>query len=114
MKKQILNEQFLRMQKLAGINLNENNTGGYDLVSQFKLNNKYLKSLGLDEDGIETLQIWINLMKSDKNWFNKTFPQGSSYVDLISNISDKVKDLPSFIKKNKSINPVKIVNSLKG
>jgi hypothetical protein len=93
----------------------------YDLVSQFKGDhhgsriekNKYLNSLGLDEDGIKTLEIWINTMKNDKNWFNQKYPNGGSYVDLISYISKKVKDLPSFVMKNKSVNPIKVVNSLK-
>jgi hypothetical protein len=87
--------------------VNEN----YDLVSQFKGDhhgnpmekNKYLNSLGLDEEGIKTLEIWINTMKSDETWFNKTYPNGSSYADLISYISKKVKDLPSFIMKYKFI-----------
>jgi hypothetical protein len=87
----------------------------YDLVSQFKGNhhgnpmpkNKYLNSLGLD-------QIWINLMQDDKSWFSKTYPKGSAdYVDLISYISEKVKDLKSFVKKYKSVNPIKVVNFLK-
>jgi hypothetical protein len=99
------------------VNQNEN----YDLVSQFKGDhhgnpmekNKYLNSLGLDEDGIKTLEIWINTMKSDEHWFNQTYPNGSSYVDLISYISKKVKDLPSFVSKYKSVNPIKITNFLK-
>jgi hypothetical protein len=53
-------------------------------------------------------------MKSDETWFNKTYPNGSSYADLISYISKKVKDLPSFIMKYKSDNPIKVVNFLKG
>ena len=97
-------------------------TENYDLVSQFKGDhngsrmekNKYLNSLGLDEDGIKTIEVWINTMKSDENWSNQTFPNGSSYVDLISYISKKVKDLPSFVMKNKSVNPIKVVNFLKG
>jgi hypothetical protein len=98
--------------------VNEN----YDLVSQFKGDhhgnpmekNKYLNALGLDEDGIKTIEIWINTMKSDEYWFNQTYPNGASYVDLISDISKKVKDLPSFVTKNKSVNPIKVVNFLKG
>jgi hypothetical protein len=97
-------------------------TENYDLVSQFKGDhygnpmekNKYLNSLGLDEDGIKTIEVWINTMKSDENWLNQTFPNGISYVDLISYISKKVKDLPSFVMKNKSVNPIKVVNFLKG
>jgi len=102
-------------------NFNQFVNENYDLVSQFKGDhhgnpmekNKYLNSLGLDEDGIETIQIWINLMKSDEYWFNKTYPNGSSSVDLISYISEKVKDLPLFVMKNKSVNPIKVVNFLK-
>jgi hypothetical protein len=102
--------------------LNEDINENYDLVSQFKGNhhgnpmekNKYLNSLGLDEAGIETIQIWINLMKSDEDWFNRTYPNGADYVDLISDISKKVGDLPSFVSNNKSVNPIKVVNFLKG
>ena len=97
--------------------LNEN----YDLVSQFKGDhhgnpmekNKYLNSLGLDEDGIKTIETWINLMRSDEYWHNKKYPNGSSYVDLISDISKKINDLPSFVMKYKSVNPIKVVNFLK-
>jgi hypothetical protein len=53
--------------------VNEN----YDLVSQFKGDhhgnpmekNKYLNALGLDEDGIKTIEIWINTMKTTINEF---------------------------------------------
>lgn len=31
-------------------------------------------------------------MKSDEDWFKRTYPNGASYVDLISDISKKVKD----------------------
>lgn len=106
--------------------VNEN----YDLVSQFKGDhhgnpmgkNKYLNSLGLDEDGIQTIEIWINTMLRDEYWFNQTYPNGASYVDLISDISKKIKDLPyhlrernlrTFVTKNKSVNPIKVVNFLK-
>jgi len=108
--RQIIREEISKV-------LNEN----YDLVSQFKGDhhgnpmekNKYLNSLGLDEYGIETLQTWINLMKNDKDWYNRTFPNRASYVDLISYISKKVKNLPSFVTKYKSVNPIKVVNLLK-
>ena len=61
--------------------VNEN----YDLVSQFKGDhhgnptgkNEYLNSLGLDEDGIKTLEIWINIMKNDENWIKQTYPNGA-------------------------------------
>jgi len=94
----------------------------YDLVSQFKGDhhgnpmdkNEYLNSLGLDEDGIKTIEMWINTMKSDENWYNQNYPNGASYVDLISDISKKVKNLPSFVMKYKSVNPIKVVNFLKG
>ena len=114
--KKTLNEEFRRMQKLAGI-INEN----YDLVSQFKGDHhgnpmekdKYLNSLGLDEDGIKTLETWINTMRSDESWFNKTYPNGANYIDLIKYISEKVNNLPLFIMRNKSFNPIKVVNALK-
>ena len=106
--KQQLNE-IKRMQQLAGLKLNEN----YDLVSQFKLGNGYLTALGLDENGIKTLQTWVNLMKADKSWYDKTYPNGAEYTDLISNILKKVKDLPSFIQKYESVNPIKVVNFIK-
>ena len=94
----------------------------YNLVSQFKgihdgnpmPKNKYLNSLGLDEDDIKTIQVWINIMISDGYWFNETYPNGASSTVLISDISKKVKDLPSFVTKNKSVNPIKVINFLKG
>lgn len=97
--------------------LNEN----YDLVSQFKGDhhgnpmekNKYLNALGLDEDGIKTIEVWINTMRSDEYWFTQKYPNGASYVDLISDISKKINDLPSFVMKYKSVNPIKVVNFLK-
>jgi hypothetical protein len=52
-------------------------------------------------------------MKVDQNWFNTNYPNNASYVDLISYISKKVKDLPSFVMKYKSVNPIKVVNFLK-
>lgn len=117
--KNILSEEFKRMQKLAGIKqpISEN----YDLVSQFKGDhhgnpmepNKYLTSLGLDENGIETLQTWLNLMKSDETWFNKKYPKGAIMADLIQDIIKQVKDLPSFVAKNKSLNPIKVANWFK-
>lgn len=98
-----------------------NENFGYDLVSQFKgdhhgnpmQKNEYLNSLGLDEFGIKTLEGWINTLKSDEHWMSQTFPNGASYVDLISKISKTVKDLPSFVMKYSSVNPIKVVNYLK-
>ena len=97
--------------------VNEN----WDLVSQFKGDhhgskmeqNKYLLSLGLDERGIETLQILINLLKEDESWFNMKFPDGASYADVIRYVKDKVGDLSNFINSLGSKNPISIVNSLK-
>ena len=113
-------EAEMKSLKNSGGILKEN--GHYDLVSQFKGDhhgnplpgkNKFLTSLGLDEEGIETLQTWLNLMTSDENWIEKTYPNGCSYKDVISDISRLVKDLPKFIDYNKSINPVIIAYNLK-
>ncbi len=109
------------------INLKHSDTilkenGHYDLVSQFKgvhhgnplpFKNKFLTSLGLDEEGIETLETWLNLMTSDENWVEKTYPNGCSYEDIITDIQHLVKDLPKFVEYNKSSNPVKVANNLK-
>jgi hypothetical protein len=97
--------------------VNEN----WDLLSQFKGNhhgskmdkNRYLNSLGLDESGIETIQIIINLLKEDESWFNSKFPNGASYVDVIKYVEDKVGNLPNFIISSRGKNPIYIVNSLK-
>ena len=106
------------MQQLAGI-LTE---GYYDLVSQYKGfhdgnplpgKNEFLHSLGLDEEGIETLETWVNLMVSDENWKKQTYPNGLNSTDIIRDISRLVKDLPEFVNDNKSVNPVKIANALK-
>lgn len=114
-----LEAEMKSLKNFDGI-LKEN--GHYDLVSQFKGDhhgnplpgkNKFLTSLGLDEEGIETLQVWLNLMTSDENWVEKTYPNGCSYEDVISDISRLVKDLPRFIDYNKSINPVTIAYNLK-
>jgi len=85
----------------------------YDLVSQFMEKNEFLNSLGLDENGIKTLEGWINLLRVDDNWCNDNFPMGTNFSKLISYISKKVKDLPSFIMKYKDVNPMKVVNFLK-
>jgi hypothetical protein len=112
-----MNESMIDKVKNFKQFVNEN----YDLVSQFKGNhhgnpmpkNKFLNSLGLDEDGITTLQTWVNLMIADKTWLNRTYPNGFNDTALISDISKKVKDLPSFIMKYRSVNPIKVVNFLK-
>jgi len=52
-------------------------------------------------------------MISDKDWFSNKYPDGANSSDIIDDIKRKVGDLSTFVTKNKSINPIKIVNYLK-
>ena len=91
--------------------------GQYDLVSQFKLGNEYYNSLGLDEDGIETVQDWVNLLTVDNNWKSKAYPpEGmTSPVKVIGDIIKVIpgKNIKSYVDANKSKNPQAIANFLK-
>ena len=110
------------MQQLAGI-LTESH---YDLVSQYKGfhdgnplpgKNEFLHKLGLDEEGIETLETWVNLMVSDENWKKQTYPDVLNSTVIIRDISHVLENLGTtlseFVKNNQSVNPVKIANALK-
>jgi hypothetical protein len=93
----------------------------YDLVSQFTGDhhgssmekNEYLTSLGLDINGIKTLETWINLMIEDRNWRSQKYPQGGSFVEIIRDITKIVGNLKEFIKKYQSVNPIKVTNIIK-
>ena len=91
--------------------------GRYDLVSQFKLGNEYYTSLGLNEDGIETLQAWVNLLTVDDSWKDKAYPpEGrTNPPEVISDIIKVIpgKNIKSYVDANKSKNPQAIANFLK-
>lgn len=86
--------------------LNESN---FDFVSQFKLGNSFLATLGLNEKQIEDLQVVTNLMVSDKSFISKVYPNGYSYTTIINDIKKCVDSIPSVL----GIMPVKLANALK-
>ena len=94
----------------------------FDLVSQHKgvhdgnpmQKNEYLNLLGLDKNDIETLQVFVNLLANDNNWTSELYPNGYNDTIIIEDIIKVVGNLKTFIENNKSINPIKISNYLKG
>ena len=115
------NKPFLPMPNIKPDPKAKNIEESYDFVSQFKGDhhgnpmpkNQYLNSLGLDGNGIKILEILFNLMRNDNNWYNQAYPTTVSYVDVIQDIIKVVKNLPNFIAKYESINPIKVGNYLK-
>lgn len=109
------------MRKYIKTSFNDFVNENYDLVSQFKGNhngnemekNEFLNSLGLDEDGIKTLETWINLLRADQNWINAKFTDGVNFKNLIKYVSNEVGDLAAYIEKNKDENPQTVANRLK-
>lgn len=109
------------MSKYIKTSFNDFVNENYDLVSQFKGNhngnemekNEFLNSLGLDEDGIKTLETWINLLRADTNWIKAKFADGVNFRKLINYVSNEVGNLPEFIQKFKDENPVTVANKLK-
>ena len=109
------------MSKYIKTSFNDFVNENYDLVSQFKgehdgnsmERNEFLNSLGLEEEGIKTLETWINLLRADTNWINAKFPDGVNSKKLIKYISNEVGDLFTFIEKYRDVNPMTIANKLK-
>jgi hypothetical protein len=84
MKKQTLNEEIRRMQKLAGINENE----------EFKI-------MSVDKDGNKVSPIDGNKISKDVNTLNNIISQASdNYLALATNIRDKY---PQLLKDPKTV-----------
>lgn len=113
-------ENFNKLHQKIGV-LNEN--GRYDLVSQYNGNhhgnpmpkNEFLNSLGLNETGIETLQILVNLITTDSEWCSRIYPQG-----INSGATNLIVDITNFFDNNQGAmdliskkNPVEYANKLK-
>ena len=118
-KERLIIENFHRVSKQLGM-VTEH--GHYDLIGQYKGvhdgnpmgKNVFLNSLGLNENGIETLQILLNLITSDKTWLDNVYPNGYNsnivIIDIL-NFFDNNQAAMDYIAS--SGNPVKYANNLK-
>ena len=109
---------FTKVSKQLGI-INEN--GRYDLVSQFNGNhhgspmakNSFLNNLGLDESGIKTLNVLLNLISGDEHWMSLVYPNGASSVDVIVDITNFFDNNQAAMDLIAQKNPVQYANKLK-
>lgn len=118
-KERLIIENFHRISKQLGV-LREH--GHYDLVGQYKGvhngnpmdKNEFLNNLGLNENGIKTLEILVNLITSDQTWLNEVYPNGYEISTIIIDILNHFDDNQAAMDYiNSSGNPVKYTNSLK-